>query len=360
LRNALNNVQAANLNLEDDPEYQQVLQSLSEPRIGFSFVNLPALAAWISNQPIPTQDSFQASDTVAIALSLNRQGLLAQTALLGMQPSEESQSPTLSKPVEALQYIPAESSLAIAGTDLNQFWNRLSRERGDDDTLKSLLDQSIASLQSRWGIQLPEDIFSWVQGEYALSQLPRPDRHNPDWIFVAQKVPGTTAEESIEHLDAVAKQQGLSIGNLPLGDKTITAWTKLLTTSAITGKDDSLLKLEAQVHGVHAAVGNYEVFTTSIEAMDEALQGLENSLVKSDKFQNAIAPLPEQNDGYLYLDWIQGETFIKRQLPIVQVVELLGKPLFDHLRSLSISSYGVANGVQNSKLFFQLHNANES
>jgi len=333
---------------------------LNEPRIGFSFVNLPALAAWISNQPIPTQESFQASDTVAIALSLNSQGLLAQTALLGSQPSEQSQSPTLSMPVEALQYIPAESSLAIAGTDLNQFWNGLSTGRGDDDTLKSLLDQSIASLQSRWGIQLPEDIFSWVQGEYALSLLPRPDRDNPDWIFVAEKVPGTTAEESIEHLDAVAKQQGLSIGNLPLGDKTITAWTKLLTTSAITGKDDSLLKLEAQVHGVHTAVGNYEVFTSSIEAMDEALQGLENSLIKSDKFKNAIAPLPEQNDGYLYLDWAQGETFIKRQLPIVQVVELVAKPLFDHLRSLSISSYGIDNGVQNSKLFFQLHNANES
>ncbi len=360
LRNALNNVQAANLNLEDDPEYQQVLESLNEPRIGFSFVNLPALAAWISNQPIATQDSFQASDTVAIALSLNRQGLLAQTALLGTQPSEESQSPTLSKPVEALQYIPAESSLVIAGTDLNQFWNRLSMGRGDNDSLKSLLDQSIASLQSRWGIQLPEDIFSWVQGEYALSLLPRPDRDNPDWIFVAEKVPGTAAAESIEHLDAVAKQQGLSIGNLPLGDKTITAWTKLLTTSAITGKDDSLLKLEAQVHGVHTAVGNYEVFTSSIEAMDEALQGLENSLVNSDKFKNAIAPLPEQNDGYLYLDWTQGETFIKRQLPIVQVVELVGKPLFDHLRSLSISSYGIDNGVQHSKLFFQLHNANES
>jgi hypothetical protein len=94
--------------------------------------------------------------------------------------------------------------------------------------------------------------------------------------------------------------------------------------------------------------------------MDEALQGLENSLVNSDKFKNAIAPLPEQNDGYLYLDWTQGETFIKRQLPIVQVVELVGKPLFDHLRSLSISSYGIDNGVQHSKLFFQLHNANES
>ncbi|NEQ27851.1 MAG: DUF3352 domain-containing protein, partial [Microcoleus sp. SIO2G3] len=99
---------------------------------------------------------------------------------------------------------------------------------------------------------------------------------------------------------------------------------------------------------------------SSIEAMDEALQGLENSLLNTDKFKNAIAPLPEQNDGYLYLYWTQGETFVKRQLPIVQVVELVAKPLFDHLRSLSLSSYGIDNGVQHSKLFFQLDNVNES
>jgi hypothetical protein len=120
------------------------------------------------------------------------------------------------------------------------------------------------------------------------------------------------------------------------------------------------MRLEAQVQGVHAAVGNYEIFTSSIEAMDQALKGLDNSLVKSEKFQSAIAPLPEQNDGYLYLDWMRSGTFIERQLPIVQVVELVGKPLFDHLRSLSISSYGIDNGVQRSKLFFRLENANES
>ncbi len=366
LREALNNVQAANLSLDNDREYQQMLQSLTEPRIALSLVNLPSLAAWISKQPVPVQASETlAKDTtasrLAIALSLNRQGLLAQTAFLGANPTAQSLAPALSEPVNALQYIPTQSALAIAGTDLNQFWNRLSSGLASDDTLKPLLDQALASLQSRWGIQLPEEVFSWVQGEYALSLVPRPDRVNPDWIFVAQKAAGAKAEESIEHLDDLAKQQGFSVGSLPLGDKTITAWTKLVTsTTPVAGKDDSLMRLEAQVQGVHASIENYEIFTTSIEAMDQALKGLENSLLKNDNFQNAIAPLPEQNDGYLYLDWATGGKFIERQVPIVQVVELVAKPLFDHLRSLSVSSYGIDNGVQRSKLFFRLDNTNNA
>ncbi|HEY9636145.1 MAG TPA: DUF3352 domain-containing protein [Coleofasciculaceae cyanobacterium] len=360
LRDALNNVQAANLNLQDDPEYQGMLQRLTEPRMGLSFVNIPALAAWTSKKPIPAQESFQGSQTLAIALSLNRQGLLAQTALLGAQ-SDTSIEPVLSKPVDALQYIPDKSALAIAGSDLNKLWNQLSTQGSSNDILKPLLAQSVADLQSRWGIQLPEEIFSWVQGDYALSLLPRPDRVDPDWIFVAQKADQATAEKSIQHLDDLAKQRGLSVGSLTLGEHNITAWTKLVTAAkTVPGKDDRLMKLEAQVQGIHASVENYEIFTTSIEAMDEALKGLEHSLLKSDNFKNAIAFLPQQNDGYLYLDWTTAENFIERQLPIVQVVELVGKPLFDHLRSLSVSSYGIDNGIQRSKLFFRLDNGNKA
>lgn len=356
LRDALNNVQAANLSLKDDPEYQQMLETLTEPRIGLSFVNIPALAAWISKQPAPVRESFKGSETLALGLSLNRLGLVAQTALFGSESTNTSREATLSEPVAALQYIPTQSALAIAGTNLNQLWTQLSSSEGMNDALKPLLEQAIASLQSRWGIQLPEDIFSWVQGEYAISMMPRPDRDNPDWIFVAQK-DSDAAEASIEHLDAIAKQRGLSVGALPLGDTSITAWTKLVTSATPVGsKDKRLMKLEAQVGGVHTAVGNYEIFTTSIEAMNQALKGLDNSLVNSDRFKNAIAPLPQPNDGYLYLDWRESGTLIERQLPIVRVVELVAKPFFEHLRSLSVSSYGSDNGVQRSKLFFRLDN----
>jgi hypothetical protein len=364
LRDAINNVQAANLNLEDDPEYQQMLKTLNESmrtdsqplpyRIGLSFVHLPSLAAWASKQPAPVRESFKGSETIAVALSLNRQGVLAQTALLGSESTDTQREPTLSQPVDALQYIPAQSALAIAGTNLNQFWTQLTSGTGSDDTLKPLLEQAVASLQSRWGIQLPEEIFSWVQGEYALSMMPRPDRANPDWIFVAQKA-DDAAEASIEHLDTVARSRGLSVGALPLGEKSITAWTKLVTTATpVAGKDNRLMKLEAQVFGVHTSIGNYEIFTTSLEAMNQALKGLENSLLQSEDFKTAIAPLPQSNDGYLYLDWKRGGMFIERQLPIVRVAQLVAKPLFDHLRSLSVSGYGIENGVQRSQLFFRL------
>lgn len=359
LREAINNVQVANLSLNDDEVYQQELESLKEPRIGLSLVNLPALAAWVSKQPEPSTDALKGSETLAIALSLNPLGLLAQTALLSTQPGSETLEPTLTKPVAALQYIPNNSRLALAGTDLNQFWNRLSAGQEGNDTLKPLIKRAIASLQSHWNLDLPEAIFSWVQGEYAISALPRPDQTNPDWIFVAQKTPESNAQAAIEHLDTLAKQQGLSVGTLPLGDKTITAWTKLVTSATtIAGKNDKMMRLEAQVEGVHATVGDYEIFTNSIEAMSEALQGSENSLVKNDNFKEAIAALPEQNDGYLYLDWLNGEQLVKNQLPIVQVAELIAKPLFDHLRSLMISSYGINQGVQRSKLFFRLDNTN--
>jgi hypothetical protein len=259
-----------------------------------------------------------------------------------------------------LQYIPAESALAIAGTDLNQLWNQLSTGVANEQTLKSLLNQAVANLQSRWDIQLPEEIFKWVHGDYALALLPRPDKTDPDWIFVAQKTDEATAQESIKHLDNIARERGLSVGLLPLGDRTITAWTKLATsTSTIAGRDNPLMRLEAQAEGVHAAIGNYEIFTSSIEAMNQALKGLENSLLKSDKFKEAIAPLPDRNDGYLYLDWTKSKTFVNRQLPLVRVAQLVGKPLFDHLRSLSVSSYGIDNGIQRSQLFFHLGNTNE-
>ena len=355
LRDAINNVQAHDLNLANDPEYQQMLQSLIEPRIGVSFVNLPALAAWISNQPLPAQESFQASQTLAIALSLDRQGLLAQTAVLGSELTEENLAPILSKPVDALGYIPAQSALAIAGTDLNQLWNRFSTAVASDDTLESVINRAIANWQSRWGIELPEDIFSWVQGDYALSLLPRPDQANPDLIFVAQNTETKEPNSSIKHLDEIAEERGLSVGKLPLGERNITAWTKLVTSAIRLDKNDNLMNLEAKVQGLRATVGNYEIFTTSIEAMEEALKGQQdNSLLKSEAFQNAIAPLPINNDGYLYLDWSKSKPFIERQLPIVRVFELVGKPLFDHLRSLTISSYGIDKGVQRSKLFIEL------
>jgi hypothetical protein len=251
-----------------------------------------------------------------------------------------------------LQYLPEQIAIAAAGTHLDQ-WRELSSTQKSDDTLSQLINQPLADLQTRWGIDVEQDIFSWVQGEYALGILPRSDR-SPDWIFVAESAENT-AEAGINHLDDVAKQQGLSVSSFTLENHPIFAWTKLTTVPpSKESKEQNSVRLEAKVQGVRASIGKYEIFTTSIEAMDQALKAPENSLLKSDNFQTNIASLPQPNNGYLYLDWASSQPILERQLPIVRVVELFAKPLFNQLNSLTFSSYGTDAGVQRSKVFFRL------
>lgn len=345
LRDAINNVQAANLNLRDSTNYQMALQNMTEPRIALTFVNLPAIS--VENEQAAAQRRYQ---SLVISLGLHPEGLLAEASLIAAPDQKITATPpALSAPVSALQYIPASSKLVAASTNLEGLWQHLSAT--PSTTLQQLLEVAVASLQKSWGIQLTQDIFSWVQGEYALGMLPGSSDIKPDWIFVAEKSP--TAQASIEHLDAVAQQQGLSVSSLQMENHSVTAWAKL-TTMLTNNKNQTPFALEAQVQGVHVPVGKYEIFASSASAINQALNAGENSVLKSPEFKSAIAPLPTPNDGYLYIDWAFTEPILGRKLPIFQLVELVGSPLLDHLRSLTVSSYGNDSNVQRSKVFLRL------
>lgn len=360
LREAINNVQAPDLNLSHASFYTQALESMTRPRIGLTFVNLPSLANLLNGQSPDrpaTATPLEGYKTLAIALELNPQGLLAETAL---QPiSHEPIAATLMEPVTALRYIPVDSPLSASGTNLAQLWTGLADSLSRYGTVSRLLNQPLVSLANRWQIDLEQEIFSWVKGEYALGLVPQDVslentssatkqlKPTQDWIFVAQR----SDPEAIAHLDAIAQQQGLSVGSFQLGDQTVSAWTKLTTTSRNNRTDKAL---QAKVQGVHATVGDYEIFTTSLTAMDQALRSLENSLPTSDRFQQATEPLQYPNNGYFYLDWDASRPLLEQQFPLLRIVELAGKPIFSHLRSLTLSSYGSASGVQRGGVMIRL------
>ena len=80
----------------------------------------------------------------------------------------------------------------------------------------------------------------------ALPQSPTLEKTDPDWIFVAEKIPGAESEAAIAHLDEVAEAQGYNVETLPLFNSSVTAWTKLTTAPAA---NQSLAQLETQVRG---------------------------------------------------------------------------------------------------------------
>ncbi len=343
LRDAIDNVESANWNLHNSPNYQKALQQLTQGRIALGFVNLP--------QPATNQNSQVSPNSLAVAIGVNRRGLLAQTALVTS--GDKTAIPTLSAPVQALQYIPSASPFTVASTDLRNFWTDLSSAVSTNAEASKLADRAIADIQQNSGVNLPQDIFNWVQGEYALAVLPS-SSSTPDWIFAAEKSAG--AQKAIDKLDEIARSKEYSIGNFTLRNQKITAWTQLTTSQSYDGKNKSKSAIETEAKGVRATVGKYEIFTTSVEAMDAALKAAETgSLVANQDFQTSIEPLPPANDGYFYLDWPSSRAIWEKQIPLLRLIELSARPLFDHLRSLTVTSTGEVAGIRKATIFMRLN-----
>ncbi|MEH2015860.1 DUF3352 domain-containing protein [Nostoc sp.] len=358
LREAINNVQAPDLNLTSSPEYQKATKQLPKGGLAVAFLNLPIVAKW-QGLELPEQ----LYNSQIISLALNPKGLLAETTFLTSSEIVPP-SPPLSKPVGALQYIPASAGLAISGSNLSNLGNsdvaKLWKQAtatiyGSKEDVVSRLAKPLADVQKRWGINFPEDIFSWVQGEYAIALLPE-EQTTPHWIFVVEK--SEAVEQGVTRLDAIASSNGLSINLLTIDKQKISAWTELTTaTKKSDVKERASFSIETKVRGLHTTLGNYEIFTSDLETMDEILTTKDNAIIDNPNFKDSIAAIPLPNQGYIYLDWTKSQNLLERQVPILKLVEVLGKPFFNNLRSLTVSSYGTDTRSLKGGVFFKLNNS---
>ena len=386
LRQAINNVQAPGLNLASSDRYQQALQSLKAPRIGLTFVNLPALSAWVGQASAPStlaSDPDRTYQQVTIGFGATRQGLLAETALLASEDTIEARTPTLNQPVGALRYLPKTSTLALGSSNLAQLWQQASSATDRDNFPFQPLVKSLArfaqlapfdsgsfdsgsldsgSFDSQDGLALPDTLFASIEADYALGlSIDRSQNgrsvasKNPlplDWIFAARTSAAT--EAAIANLEDLVQQKGLSVASLALVNQPVSVWTQLIPTKTIAANGAESITLEAKIFGVHASQGNYDIFASSIDSMAAALQANETSLLASTRFQDAIAPLPQPNNGYLYLDWGSSQPLLEQKFPLLKLLEIIGKPLFDNLHAIAISSNGSESGISRNQIFLQL------
>jgi hypothetical protein len=346
LTDAINNAQAIELNLDHDLTYQNSIASLPEKKIGVVYVNLPSTSAWITNKPTIKADAKEQSLT--LALELNNQGLLTHSALFTGE--EENKSPTLNKVPQTLAYVSSESILAIAGANLQLLAENIQSGLEQHNPFAEILAQVINPLESSLDLDFNQEIFAKVTGEYALSFSQNKDNKSLDWFFINQ-----VGEEALSpSFDVMAQSRGLSIGDLPLGDDSMTSWTKLITTS-----DNSFSRLQAEVKGVHGNINSYEVITNSVNLLSNSLSKSPRNLLSSSTFASSLEILPSNNNGYLYLRWQPLKPYLVKRFPLLRVIELGFKPLFDNLYSITVTNEGVQDGMQMSTIFFDFSLRNE-
>ncbi|MDJ0736483.1 MAG: DUF3352 domain-containing protein [Nostocaceae cyanobacterium] len=350
LREAINNVQAPDLNLITCSQYQQAIKQLPQGTLGLTFLNLPSVAQWQGlklSQPIYNRQM--------IALAVSGKELLAETIIAAAANKTLPPLQLLSQPPEALKYIPSSAGVVIAGSNLSglgdsalgQFWTQTTAISGSSQDMMGQWVKPLQDANKGWGINWREDIFNWVQGEYAIGLLPQGKHQTPNWIFVVEK---SDAETGISRLNAIASKEGLSINTLNLDDTKLSAWTELTTVA----KDQKSFNIEAKIKGLHTTLGDYEIFASSLETMDAVIKAGEDSLINNPNFQNSIAAFPTPNQGYVYIDWINSQDILEQELPLIKFLQILGNPFFQKLRSLTFSSYGSTTEFLKGGVNFQL------
>ncbi|MEI6444041.1 MAG: DUF3352 domain-containing protein [Nostocales cyanobacterium ELA583] len=352
IKAAINNLQAPDLNLISSPEYQKSTQQIPKNAVAVTFLNLPLVAKW---QGLELAESTYNSQI--LSLVLNSQGLLAESTFLTSSELVTS-SLALSQPVEALQYIPESTTLAISGANLSNLGNsnlaKLWQQGtatiyGNSEDGSSRLLKPLVDIQKSLGLNFNQNIFNWIKGEYVLALLPNSENPTPHWLFVIEKTPELAS--GIAHLDNIARKGGLNVSSLTLDEQKISAWTQVTATS----ENNTSINVDTKIKGVHTTLDNYEVFSSDLKTLKAALSKKQKSLLENPQFQNSMAVIPQPNHGYIYLDWENSRDILKRQLPLLKFVEVLGKPLFNNLKSLTVSSYSSEPGTLKGGVLLRLH-----
>jgi hypothetical protein len=347
LREAINNLQVSNLSILENPDYQQVLAANNHHKIGVGYARLPDLKHWLG------KEAGEKYPVVGLNVGVDRQGLIADMSLYptpiatSIDPNPISAPPKL---VNTLKYLPRQSTMAIAGTDLSHWQQQLIGILPELKPLTPTLDSSIASISKQIGIDLTQDIFNWTTGEYALAAIPNLDRKIVDWVFIAERTQPERVDKSIAHFDELAGLAGYNVGLLPWNDKQAIGWTKLATETTTDAT-----QLIAQVSGVHTTIADkYTILASSVEAMDSTLKAIDKqSILDSDRYHNSANLLAATETGYLYGNWQTISNLLPKQIRENSLVKSVSDGIFSGLPNISVNSSTEA-GVQRVSLLFQV------
>jgi Protein of unknown function (DUF3352) len=330
LREAINNLQTSNLSILANPDYQQALAANNHHKIGCGYARLPELNRWLG------KTSGEKYRLAGLNLGIDRQGLIADAILypqagVTLAPPESQVAVTQDGLINALKYLPRQSTIAIAGTDLQHWQQQLTNILPELQPLMSQLDRGIANIDRQIGIDLTQDIFSWTTGEYALAAIPNPTRPVTDWVFVAERTQPERLDRTISHFDEIASLAGYNVGLLPWNGRQVIGWTKLVTDTTL-----SATQLIAQVPGAHTTVADkYTILASSVAAMDSTLKAIDRqSILDSERYHQGTNLLTATATGYLYGNW---QTIL---------------PLLSGLPNISINN-SIESGTQRISLLLQ-------
>lgn len=208
-------------------------------------------------------------------------------------------------PGKVVAQFPTDTFALVSGANLDSYWSQMAAQAKDSPQEKQVVDTMRGGSQMI-GLDLDKEIFSWMNGEFAIGMMPLSQGILGQLGFGGATVFSTsdrkTADATLSKLDTIAKSQSLAIVERDVNGKKVTEWKT--PQGALLG---------------HGWLDNNTVFIATGDQLVTTLSSQTNpSLETSDSFKAVTASLPKQNIGYFYVDVEKAMTLINRVTSVSQ------------------------------------------
>jgi len=191
-----------------------------------------------------------------------------------------------------LSKIPQNTVFMVSGNGINQLWQQVETERKNIPELDEAISETEVMVNQWLNLDLGNDIFGWLDGEFAIAIAGNPDKplldNNIHGLLILESSNKTQGEKTLGKLENMA--QFLPFASINRTEKegiNITEWSNYQTTVASYGwlDDNNLLFTFGKT------------FNPS-ENLDK-----NNSILNSENFKITTESLAKNNYGYLYFDY---------------------------------------------------------
>ncbi len=282
--------------LADSEAYREILGKLPSNRLGYVYVDGKTFLTQLAREGSQTE-GLAAIEGVGAAFKLSSRGLMVDY-VLRYDTGEMSRSRE-----QAMQRPPTQRLTAsMLPEDALAYWSEQDAQmtwRGLLDTLRSIedlgdaiwdVDSTIQEINAKTGFDVDSDLLSDLTGEYALALVP--DRTG---------FPGS--DEAPLGLVLMAEVTRPNRTRSTLGDLgEALVYAGIVSSFPIEERDITLMDTGAGWTLAYGFVDDYLVIGSSPAAVEAALDGKDAPLAGARLYRDALARLPGEARGYLFVD----------------------------------------------------------
>jgi len=295
------NQEGVNSMMKQGVDVQNPVMQIYIPNYGGLIQNLIADSPNASSLPPETLNQFKLVKSLVAGVGIDNSGIRMK-AVAKIDPAlnlvEYKPSPG-----KVVAQFPLDTVALVSGQGIKQVWLAVVKQITTNPEYKQEFDQMREQFKTNYNLDLDEDVFGWMDGEFAFGVISSDRGMLAQYGFGGALVLKTsdrqTAENTLAKLNELAKTNAIDIKQRTIQDKTITEWSN-------SGQEAWLGYGWLDGESLFIALGS-----PIVDAMASNSQSLESS----PSFKAVASTLPKPNGGYFYLDMDKTIALIDRNLP---------------------------------------------